>query len=170
MGLNVTLNHISGIYRYIVIVLLLDESKEPRIKQIVEIGIKLLGSKPVPYAPKTSTLLTELKEEISTRSTCRQHLHSWYPNGFAIVLIFLYNLYQEQVNFQLENDEVRFVQDEHVELDFYSASSLKQQSAYRYIAPLGHILHSWYPNGFAIVLIFLYNLYITVQSLNPSVA
>jgi hypothetical protein len=29
--------------------------------------------------------------------------------------------WQEQVNFQLENDEVRFVQDEHVELDFYSA-------------------------------------------------
>jgi hypothetical protein len=74
MGFNVTLNHISGIN--IVIVLLLDESKEPLIKQIVEIGIKLLGSKPVPYAPKTSTLLTELKEEISTRSTCRHHLHS----------------------------------------------------------------------------------------------
>ena len=52
MGLNVTLNHISGIY--IVIVLLLDESKEPRIKQIVEIGIKLLGS-------KTGTLCTEDK-------------------------------------------------------------------------------------------------------------
>ena len=48
--------------------------------------------------------------------------------------------WQEQVNFQLENDEVRFVQDEHVELDFYSASSLKQQSAYRHIAPLGHII------------------------------
>jgi hypothetical protein len=29
---------------------------------------------------------------------------------------------------------------QHAELDFYSASSLKQQSAGRYVAPLGHII------------------------------
>ena len=29
--------------------------------------------------------------------------------------------------------------DQHAELDFYSARSLKQQSADRYVAPLGHI-------------------------------
>ena len=29
---------------------------------------------------------------------------------------------------------------EHAELDFYSASALKQQSAGRYVAPLGHII------------------------------
>jgi hypothetical protein len=33
----------------------------------------------------------------------------------------------EQVNFQWNDDEVRFLLDQHAELDFYSASSLKQQ-------------------------------------------
>ena len=32
------------------------------------------------------------------------------------------------------------VLDQHTELDFYSASSLKQQSADRHVAPLGHII------------------------------
>jgi len=49
-------------------------------------------------------------------------------------------LWQEQANFQRDNDEVCFVQDQHAELDFYSACSLKQQSAGRHIAPLGHII------------------------------
>jgi hypothetical protein len=39
-----------------------------------------------------------------------------------------------------DDDEVRFVLDQHIELDLYSASSLKQQSAGRHIAPLGHII------------------------------
>jgi hypothetical protein len=38
------------------------------------------------------------------------------------------------------DDEVSFVLDQHAELDFYSASSLKQQSAGRHVAPLGHII------------------------------
>ena len=42
--------------------------------------------------------------------------------------------WREQVNFQWNDAEVRFV------LDFYSASSLKQQSADRHVAPLGHII------------------------------
>ena len=33
-----------------------------------------------------------------------------------------------------------FVLDQHAELDFYSASSLKQQSADKHVAPLGHII------------------------------
>jgi len=37
-------------------------------------------------------------------------------------------------------DEVRFVLDQHADLDFYSASSLKQQSSGRHVAPLGHIV------------------------------
>ena len=37
-------------------------------------------------------------------------------------------------------DEVRFVLDQHAELDFYSASSLKQQFAGRHVTPLGHIM------------------------------
>ena len=36
--------------------------------------------------------------------------------------------------------KVRFVLDQHAELDFYSASSLKQQSGDRHVAPLGHII------------------------------
>ena len=44
-----------------------------------------------------------------------------------------------QVNFQ-SGDEIRFVLDQRAELDFYSASSLKQQSAGRHIAPLRHII------------------------------
>jgi hypothetical protein len=36
--------------------------------------------------------------------------------------------------------EVRFVQNQHAELDFYSASSLKQQSTGKHVAPLGHII------------------------------
>ena len=53
---------------------------------------------------------------------------------------FSYVSWQEQVNFQWDDDEVRFVLDQHAELDFYIASSLKQQSADRHVAPLGHII------------------------------
>jgi hypothetical protein len=49
-------------------------------------------------------------------------------------------LWREQVHFQWDDDEVRFVLDQHAELDFYSASSLKQQSAGRHVTPLGHII------------------------------
>jgi hypothetical protein len=35
----------------------------------------------------------------------------------------------DRVNFQWDDDEVRFLLDQHPELDFYSANSLKQQSA-----------------------------------------
>ena len=41
---------------------------------------------------------------------------------------------------QWNDDDVRFVLDQHAEFDFYSASSLKQQSASRHVAPLGHII------------------------------
>jgi hypothetical protein len=46
----------------------------------------------------------------------------------------------EQVNSQWDDDVVRFVLNQHAELDFYSASSLKQQSMDRHVAPLGHII------------------------------
>ena len=46
----------------------------------------------------------------------------------------------EQVNFQWDDDEVRFVLDQHAGLDFHSASSLKQQSTGRHVAPLRHII------------------------------
>ena len=49
-------------------------------------------------------------------------------------------LWREQVNYQWDDDEVRFVLDQHAEFDFYSASSLKQQSAGRHVASFGHII------------------------------
>jgi hypothetical protein len=48
--------------------------------------------------------------------------------------------WREQVNFQWDDDELRFVLDHHAELDFNSASSLKQRYAGRYVAPIGHII------------------------------
>ena len=42
--------------------------------------------------------------------------------------------------FEWNDDEIRFVLDQHTELDFYNASSLKQQSAGRQVAPLEHII------------------------------
>ena len=48
--------------------------------------------------------------------------------------------WQEQVTFQWDDNDVHFVQDQHTELEFYSASSLKQQSAGRHVAPLEHII------------------------------
>jgi len=49
-------------------------------------------------------------------------------------------LYHGENNVQRDDDEVRFVSDQHAELDFYSASSLKQQSTGRHVAPLEHII------------------------------
>jgi hypothetical protein len=46
----------------------------------------------------------------------------------------------EQVNYQCDDDDVCFVLDQHAELVFYSASSLKQPSAGRHVAILGHII------------------------------
>ena len=39
-----------------------------------------------------------------------------------------------------DDDEVRFVLDQQAELDFYSASSMKQQFVSRHVAPLWHII------------------------------
>ena len=48
--------------------------------------------------------------------------------------------WRDQVIFQWDDDVVRFVLDQHPELDLYSARSLKQQSAGRHVAPLPIIL------------------------------
>ena len=48
--------------------------------------------------------------------------------------------WREQVDFQWHDDEVHFVLDQNAELDFYSASSLEQQSVGRHVIPLGHII------------------------------
>jgi hypothetical protein len=41
---------------------------------------------------------------------------------------------------QWDDHDVRFVLDQHNELDFHSANSLQQQSNDRHVAPLGHII------------------------------
>jgi hypothetical protein len=48
--------------------------------------------------------------------------------------------WRKQANFQWDDDDVRFVLDQYAEFDFYSASSLKQQSVGRHVAPLGQII------------------------------
>ena len=48
--------------------------------------------------------------------------------------------WREQVNFQGNDDEVRFVLDQRAKLEFYSACSLKQQSKGRHVAPLEYII------------------------------
>ena len=57
----------------------------------------------------------------------------------ANLAIFSYT-WREQINFKQDDDEVRFILDQHAEFDFYSASSLKQQSVGRHVAPLEHII------------------------------
>jgi hypothetical protein len=49
-------------------------------------------------------------------------------------------LWREKVNLQWYDDVVRFVLDHHAEVEFYSASSLKQQSRGRHVTPLRHII------------------------------
>ena len=48
--------------------------------------------------------------------------------------------WRKQVNFQWDDDKVSFVLNQHAELEFYSASSLKQQSVGRHVASLEHII------------------------------
>ena len=48
--------------------------------------------------------------------------------------------WREQANFQWDDDEVHFVLNKNTELDFYSASSLKQMSVDRQVAPLWLIM------------------------------
>jgi hypothetical protein len=51
-----------------------------------------------------------------------------------------FRLYHGENKLIFNDDEVHFVLDQHAELDFYSASSLKQQSVDKHAAPLGHII------------------------------
>ena len=53
----------------------------------------------------------------------------------------IFNVLKEYcISKEEDDDEVRFVLDQYAELDFYSASSLKQQSASRHVAPIGHTI------------------------------
>jgi len=51
----------------------------------------------------------------------------------------IFQLYHGENIFQSDDDKVRLVLNQHAKLDFYSASSLKQQSVDKRVTPLGHI-------------------------------
>jgi hypothetical protein len=80
----------------------------------------------------TGPCIANQLRDVST--ICRS---SWY---IAAHVWKIYDFKIEVVPFIIDDDEVCFVLDQHDELDFYSAISLKQQSAGRHVAPLGHII------------------------------
>jgi hypothetical protein len=61
-------------------------------------------------------------------------------NQIFIKLVFVASRsalsWRDQVTIRLDDDDFRFVLDQHTKLDLYNASSLKQQSACRHVAPL----------------------------------
>jgi hypothetical protein len=54
----------------------------------------------------------------------------------------IFQLYhgENRFDFHWDDDEVHFVLDQHALLNFYRASSLKQQSEGRHVSSLGHII------------------------------
>ena len=68
------------------------------------------------------------------------HKWSWWVSEWLWFNVNSAISWQKQVNFQWDNDEIRFALDQHAELDIYSASALKQQSAGKHVVPLGHII------------------------------
>ena len=57
-------------------------------------------------------------------------VNEWVSEWLLLIAnsaIFSAMSWREPVNFQWDDDDVRFVLDQHAELDYYSASSLKQQ-------------------------------------------
>ena len=51
----------------------------------------------------------------------------------------IFQLYYDENKSHWQDDDVCFVLDQHAKLDFYSASSVKQQSMGRHVDPFGHI-------------------------------
>ena len=68
---------------------------------------------------------------------------SLFSEGVIIVLMpnekFLSYILGRTSYIWWDDDDVYFVLDQYTQLDFYSASSLKQHSVSRYVAPLWHI-------------------------------
>jgi hypothetical protein len=48
--------------------------------------------------------------------------------------------WREQIRFRCDDDDVRFLLDQHAELNFHNASSPKQHSVGRDVSPPGHII------------------------------
>jgi hypothetical protein len=51
-----------------------------------------------------------------------------------------FNYFMTRAKYIWWDDDMRFLPDQRVWLDFYSVSSLQQQSADRHVATLGHII------------------------------
>ena len=68
----------------------------------------------------------------------REWVSEWVLLNAKSAIFQLYHG-QNKLIFQWDDDKVRFVLNQHAKLDFYSASSLKQQSVDRRLTPLGHI-------------------------------
>ena len=80
-----------------------------------------------------------LKKTIYDSNVANEWVSEWLLFS-ANSAIFSAISWREQANFQWDDDEIRFVLDQHAELDFYSASSLKQQSEDRHVVSLWHII------------------------------
>jgi hypothetical protein len=76
------------------------------------------------------------------------HIEEEQTTQFILLLVLTnsFNLFCHMSRtsyFQWNDGDVRFVLDQHAELDFFTASSLKQQSVGKCVAPLGHIILVW---------------------------
>jgi len=69
-------------------------------------------------------------------NNCWRNVSEWLLFNANSAIFFNYG--ENKLIFN--DDEFHFVLDQYAELDFYSASSLKQQSADRHVAPLRHII------------------------------
>ena len=77
---------------------------------------------------------------VSSNSSPSSGIGDHCPYPILGILFMPFSLLAPKTSYcQWEGDEVRFVQDQLSELDFYSASSLKQLSAGRHVALSGHI-------------------------------
>jgi hypothetical protein len=63
-----------------------------------------------------------IKQHKKIRSTSRLTNGNYDKEITMINVSFSYITWREQVNFQWDDNEVRFVLDQHAELEFYSAS------------------------------------------------
>ena len=67
-------------------------------------------------------------------------LNEWVDDCCLMPNEHLFRCIMMRTNYIQWDDDVRFGLDQHAELDFYSASSLKQKSVGRHVTPLWHII------------------------------
>jgi hypothetical protein len=91
----------------------------------------------------TFYMLRCLSRVETTKSGCWVYitLIEWMSDGcLTSTQQFVSYMMAKTNNFQWYDDEVRFLPDQHAELDFHSASSLKHYSADRHVASLVYII------------------------------